>query len=103
MKRNYNFTSKSFEINNFDHFMALVDELAKTGRITPWEEVKAGEIYHIPNMLAFKRCDYIVHEKKPNSLNGIIKEEGSNDWKNYSLFKEETRAKFMVKRLTTLK
>lgn len=103
MKNSYNFTSANFDKDNYYHFTALVEKLANVKRITPWEEVKEGEMYHIPKLLAFKRCDYFVHEKKSNFVNGIMKEEGSKEWKKYSLFREETRTKFMVKRLTTLK
>jgi hypothetical protein len=103
MKRDYKFTSRNFDKDRYEHFITLVDEQAKLERLTPWEDIRPGEVYHIPNLLTYKRCDYIVHEKKVNFINGIMKEEGSNDWKNYSLFKDETRTKFLVRRISTLK
>lgn len=98
MKRDYNFTPLTFNKLRHDHFIPFVDEILKLEPITPWESIKEGDVYHIPYIIAYKRADIIVTEKKRTYLNGMIREDGG-DWKNYSLFKNEARAKFLVKKI----
>lgn len=98
MRRNYNFTAQTFDRCRHDHFTPLVGELSKLEPSTPWDKLKVGDVYHLPNLLVYKRADFVITEIKRTYINGMLKEEGS-DWKNYSLFKNEVRAKFLIKRI----
>ena len=98
MKSKYNFTTESFDKCKHDHYMPFVGELSKLEPITPWEDLQVGDVYHLPNMLIFKRADYIITEKKSTYINGMIRENGGN-WRNHSLFKSEVRTKFLVKKI----
>ena len=98
MSRKYNFTTQTFNKNKPEHFLPLVDAIVELDPITPWSEINEDEVYHIPSMLAYERCEFLVREKKTNFLSGMIKE-GNKEWKPYSLFKNEARAKFLVKRI----
>ena len=98
MKREYKFTAETFDVNRYDHFIPFVDSLSELESLTPWEDIHEGEAYHIPNLLAYKRADFIVNEKKRNYVNGLIREDGG-EWKRYSLFRAETRTKFLVKKI----
>ena len=98
MKNKYKFTADTFNRNDCNHFLEMVGELAKIDPITPWDEFEVGDILHLPNTLAYKRADFIIYEINHNFMTGLIKEE-NDEWKNYSIFKSETRAKFMVKRI----
>ena len=102
MAHKYTFNATTFDKNRQDHFIQLIDKLAKIEPITPWEDIKIGEVYHIPNIMCYNRADFIVSEKTRNYINGMIREEGGN-WKNYSLFKAETRTKFLVKKVNFYK
>jgi hypothetical protein len=98
MKAKYCFTAQTFDKCKREHFFQFVSELDKLNPVTPWEDLKVGDVYHLPNLLCYKRANLIINEIKRNYLNGMIKEEGS-EWKYYSLFKNEIRAKFLIKKI----
>ena len=43
-------------------------KLREVGRIMPWEDIKVGEIYHLPPLIYNKRCDFIVLEKNDDKM-----------------------------------
>lgn len=43
-------------------------KLRKINPLTEWDNIKEGEIYHIPPLVYNKRMDFIVKEKKLNSM-----------------------------------
>ena len=43
-------------------------KLRKINPLTEWDDIKEGEIYHIPPLVYNKRMDFIVKEKKLNSM-----------------------------------
>ena len=98
-KNKYNFTPQTFDKCNHEHFLSLVDELSKFNPTTPWENIREGDVYHFPDLILYKRADFIVCEIMPTYINGMIRDYETMEWKNYSLFKNEVRAKFMVKKL----
>lgn len=98
MKRNYCFNTKTFDKTNPAHFSSLIIELTKIKPLTKWEDIQVGDVFHIPNLLVYKRADFLVTGIKNNYINGMIKEENGN-WKDYSLFKNEVRAYFLSKRI----
>ena len=98
MKRKYDFTPETFDRCKHDHFVTLVDELSKIEPITPWEEIKVGDVFHLPNLILYKRADFIVTDKNKTYMSGMIREDNGN-WKNHSLFKNEVRCKFLVKKI----
>jgi len=98
MNSKYNFTLDTFDKNRYEHYNAVLREMEKIQPTTPWDELKVGNVYHLPNILISKRADFIITEIKTFYLNGLIKEEGSTEWRKYSLFKNETKTKFLVER-----
>ena len=97
MESKYNFTLDTFKKERYEHYNAILKELMGIEPITSWEDLKVGEVYHLPNLLIQKRADFVINEKKTSYINGMIKEEGSG-WKPHSLFKNEVRTKFLVKK-----
>lgn len=48
----------------FERFL----ELKKIDRQTPWEDIKIGEIYHIPPLVYNDRMDFIVLSKDKDTI-----------------------------------
>lgn len=43
-------------------------KLRQMNPLTEWDDIKEGEKYHLPPLIFNKRMDFIVTEKRPNSL-----------------------------------
>lgn len=67
--------------------------LRKIKPITEWDDIKEGEYYHIPPLLYNKRFDFLVVEKKENSMK--VKKNGDNY--NQTIFRTDITSRFIVK------
>ena len=99
MEHKYTFTPLTFNRNNNEHFTSLLDALLEVKPITPWEDIKVGDVYHIPNILLYKRADFIVYIRHSEYMTGIIMEYDTMKWKNHTIYRNEVRAKFLTKKL----
>jgi len=63
-------------------------------RITSWDDIKIGGIYHMPPLVYNDRLDFEVIDKTENTL--IIRKVG--DGHNQRLFKTDITSNFIVKK-----
>lgn len=59
-----------------------------------WDDIKIGETYHLPPLVYNKRMDFVVVEKKENSMR--IKKIGEGY--SQTLFRTDITTKFIVKK-----
>jgi len=80
-------------MNNADK-MANFVKLRGFETMTDWDDIKEGETYHMPPLIFNKRMDFLVLEKKPNSIR--IKKHDTG----YSqiVFRTDITTKFIVKK-----
>lgn len=80
-------------MNNDNKVLCFV-KLREVNPITDWDDIKEGEVYHLPPLVYNKRMDFIVVEKKPNSMR--IKRKG--DEYCQTMFKGDITTRFIVKK-----
>ncbi len=71
-------------------------KLKEVGRIMPWENIKVGEVYHLPPLIYNKRCDFIVLEKYDDK----IKIRRLQDEYPQHMFKTDVTSNFIVKKFS---
>ena len=71
-------------------------KLKEVGRIMPWENIKVGEVYHLPPLIYNKRCDFIVLEK----FDDKIKIRRLQDEYPQHMFKTDVTSNFIVKKFS---
>ena len=64
--------------------------------ITPWEEIKVGDTYHIPPILTLERRDVKVMEKDTTSLLCVRVDDGKKN--ELKMQKTSVYAKVLVKK-----
>lgn len=74
-------------------FTSLI-ELKKIGRITNWNDIHVGEIYHIPPLIYNERFDFFVLSKDDTRMR-IIK---VGDDYAQTMFKTDVTSNFIVKK-----
>jgi len=62
--------------------------------IMDWNDIKVGEIYHLPPLIYNKRMDFVVIEKSDN----IIKINRLGDDYNQTMFRTDITSRFIVKK-----
>ena len=68
--------------------------LRKVKSMMNWDEIKVGEIYHLPPLVYNKRMDFTVVDKKENAIK--VKKLGENY--SQTMFKTDITTKFIVKK-----
>jgi hypothetical protein len=68
--------------------------LKQVKRMTEWEDIKVGEIYHIPPLVYNDRISFKVIEKKENSLRLVKLGESYSQ----TIFKTDITSNFIVKK-----
>ena len=68
--------------------------LRKIAPMMKWEDIKEGESYHLPPLVYNKRMDFIVVEKKDNSMK--IKKLG--DEYPQTMFRTDITTRFIIKK-----
>lgn len=69
-------------------------KLRQVNPMMNWEDIKEGEVYHLPPLVYNKRMDFTVVEKRENSLK--IKKAGDNYCQ--TLFKTDITSRFITKK-----
>jgi len=69
-------------------------ELKKVGRITKWEDIKVGEIYHMPPLIYNERFDFIVLSKNFD----IMRIKRPDREYPQTMFKTDITSNFIVKK-----
>ena len=69
-------------------------KLKNVNPLMNWEDIKEGETYHIPPLIYNKRMDFVVVEKKKESMR-IRK---LNDTYTQILFKTDITTRFITKK-----
>ena len=68
--------------------------LRKIAPMMNWEDIKEGESYHLPPLIYNKRMDFVVVEKKENSMR--VRKNG--DEYCQTMFRTDITARFIVKK-----
>ena len=66
--------------------------------ITNWEDIKEGELYHIPPTILYDRRDFICNFKTDNTLKGKVKCYEKGIWEDCTLYRSEISMRFLVKK-----
>ena len=74
--------------------LLLFLKLRDVGKITDWEDIKVGGIYHLPPLVYNDRMDFKVIEKTDNTIR--IKKLGSSF--PQTMFKTDFTSNFIVKK-----
>lgn len=74
----------------------LKEEIAPLRAITPWENIKANEVYHIPPIITLERREIIILSKEKDKA--VYHRIGDTDKKNREMHRTSVFAKFIVKR-----
>lgn len=69
-------------------------ELRKIEPMMNWEDIKEGESYHLPPLIYNKRTDFVVVEKKENTMR--IKRDGDDYCQ--TMFRTDITTRFIVKK-----
>ena len=69
-------------------------ELRKVGRITKWEDIKVGEIYHMPPLIYNDRFDFIVLSKDID----VMRVKRYDKEYPLTMFKTDITSNFIVKK-----
>lgn len=72
------------------------EKLSKANRLTPWNEIKEGVLYHIPPIVIYDRRDFMVLSKTANQLEGKMRT-SDGKWNDATLYYSELSTKFMTK------
>ena len=70
-------------------------KLREVKPLTDWENIKVGEIYHVPPLIYNKRMDFIVKDKQRDSIK-IIK---LGDNYSQTMFRTDITSRFISKKL----
>ena len=70
-------------------------KLREVEPLTDWENIKVGEIYHVPPLIYNKRMDFIVKDKQRDSIK-IIK---LGDNYSQTMFRTDITSRFISKKL----
>ena len=97
MRRKYTFTLDTYDFGNYIQYCEVARELAECKPLTSWDEISVGDMLHIPPIIIYKRRDFIVEEKTSQLIRGKVREFGDSEWNDYTIFKSENSAKFLVK------
>lgn len=68
--------------------------LRKINPMMDWNDIKEGEEYHLPPLVYNKRMDFVVVEKKENSMR--IRKHGDNY--SQTIFRTDITTRFIVKK-----
>lgn len=74
----------------------MKEELQKLPSVTPWEDIKENEIYHIPPLITLERRDLHILSKNGNSA--VYVRVGDKEKKERTLYDSSVFARFLVKR-----
>ena len=74
--------------------VASLLELRNVGRITRWEDIEVGEVYHMPPLIYNKRFDFIVLSK---DISTIRVKRTDNEFPQ-TMFKTDITSNFIVKK-----
>ena len=74
--------------------VSLFFKLREIKRITPWEDIKIGEVYHMPPLIYNKRLDFVVIEKNDMS----IRVKKLPDGFPQTMYKSDMTSNFIVKK-----
>ena len=95
MARKYSFTLDTYDDCDYVHFCEVSEAIKELQPLTDWDDIKVGDRLHLPPIIIYGRREFVVSSKTNNFLNGMLKECGM--WKEHTIFKSETSAKFLVK------
>lgn len=74
----------------------LKAELQKLAYVTPWEDIKAGETYHVPPIITLERRDLRILTKDGDKA--TYRRIGDKDSEERKMHKTSVFARFLVKR-----
>ena len=72
------------------------NEITNLRSVTPWEEIEANTIYHIPPIVSLQRREIMILKKNGNSA--TYRRIGDTELKERTMFDTSVFAKFLVKR-----
>lgn len=75
----------------------LKAELYKMRYATPWDELKAGEVYHIPPIVSLERRDIKIITKEDNTVT-YKRVDGTTTNEERKMHKTSVFSRFLVKR-----
>lgn len=81
--------------NNYQMYYKILDKLEQFKPTLNYDDIKVGDVLHIPPLGIYERCDHIVTSKFPNYL--ITERVIGNQRNKSSLFKTEISYRFAVK------
>lgn len=74
----------------------LKTEFQKLRSVTPWDEVKADETYHVPPLLSLERRDLTILTK--DGKKATYKRIGDTEEKERTMYDSSVFARFLVKK-----
>jgi len=74
----------------------LKSELQKLPSVTPWDEIKANEVYHVPPLISLERRDLLILTKDGKKV--TYKRIGDTEQKERTMYDSSVFARFLVKR-----
>lgn len=72
------------------------EELLKISRVTPWDEIKKGDLLHIPPIVSLERRDILVMEKDKDEL--VYRRVDKDDKESLKMHRTSIFSRFVVKR-----
>ena len=82
-------------MSRYDDFTEVCAKLRKVNRITPWNDIMPGKLYHIPPIIIHDRRDFRVRWKNDNYATGRFKK-ADGEWEDGQIYRGEVSALFMV-------
>jgi hypothetical protein len=74
----------------------LKTELQKLPSVTPWDEIQANEVYHVPPLISLERRDLLILNKDGKKV--TYKRIGDTEQKERTMYDSSVFARFLVKR-----
>lgn len=82
-------------VKDYQTYYKILDRLEQFKPMLNYDDIKVGDVLHIPPLGIYERCDHIVISKFPNYL--ITERVIGNDKHRSSLFKTEIQYRFAIK------
>lgn len=74
------------------------NKISALKRLTDWNNIQEGYVYHIPPTILYDRRDFVCIEKDKMKMSGKAREGFSKVWKPCTIYYSEISAKFIVER-----
>lgn len=91
---------KSHNDKSFSEACKRLREFGNGNRLTPWECIMPGKIYHIPPLLIYDRrtflCESVENDCEIRRIRGKMIINGETNIENAVIFESEISSKFLI-------